>query len=45
MKVDADLGAVVDSVLDDPKRAYKAPLFFDINDLNAYIQSIRIAAR
>jgi hypothetical protein len=27
------------------QRVYKAPLFFDINDLDAYIQSIRIAAR
>ena len=27
------------------QRAYKAPLFFDINDLDAYIQSIRISAR
>lgn len=27
------------------QRAYKAPLFFDISDLDAYIQGIRISAR
>jgi hypothetical protein len=27
------------------QRAYKAPLFFDIDDLDAYIRTLRITAR